>query len=102
MIVDESCVPLESDYQRISCPEQLDPDGTIALCKAIALQLIEDYCSCIKYMRAHEHKVDSKKYVAANKQKKEIERFVRTGFFYSMFDIDGSRFLKMVVRRFNP
>lgn len=100
MSVDESCVMLEPDYKRIEHSDQLDPDGALALCKAIMLQLIADYRSCVEYMRTHKRS-DSKKYVAASKQKRAIELFVRTEFFYSMFDIDGKRFLKMIEQEFD-
>lgn len=98
--VDESCVALEPDYKRIECSEQLDPDGALALCKAIMLQLIDDYRSSVEYIQTHTN-IDSKKYVAASNQKREIELFVRTEFFYSMFDIEGKKFLRMIEQEFN-
>lgn len=98
--VDESCVTLEPDYKRIEHSDQLDPDGALSLCKAIMLQLIADYRSSVEYIRTH-RRIDSKKYAAASKQKREIELFVRTEFFYSMFDIEGKRFLRMIEQEFD-
>lgn len=100
-VLSEPCMTLESDYGRIKCAEQFDPDGAIALCKAIIFKMIEDYRTCTKYMEVHAGEVDSKKFVKANKRKKEIESFVRSKLFCSMIDINGKQFLEMVKQKFN-
>ena len=94
--VDESCITLEPDYKRISDASQLDDDGVIALCKEIILLLRDDYIRSIHYMETH-HIIDSPRYIAAEKRKKEIEQFTHTSFFHAMFDMNGKRFLKMLL-----
>ena len=96
--VDESCITLDPDYKRITSSEQLDDNGVIALCAEMFFLMREDYMASVRYMATH-HVIESKRYAMANKTKMEIETFMHSPFFHSMFDIDGRVFLKMLLEK---
>lgn len=95
MQINESCVPLEANYKRLKV-SQLDNNGMFYLLTAMILLMIDDYQTAVCFLSTH--KVSkSKKYLMALKTKHEVEQFVHSALYHSIFEMKPDKFLDLLL-----